>query len=120
MTKAPTKREQLLRVYGILTDLGNVELAEFIAREVALLDKRRNAPKALTATQRENIAFKQEIVRVLNATAEARATAIANEVGISVQKASALLRQLTQAGVVERVEKGKETVFRINEGRFEE
>lgn len=113
MTKRPTKREQLCAIYAILADAGNTELAEFVAGQIAQLDKRKNAPKAMTKAQLENVAIKIQILDILDEVSESpRATELANEVGISVQKCSALLRQLVLDGGVIREVNGKVTTFR--------
>jgi DNA-binding MarR family transcriptional regulator len=116
MTKAPTMREQYMAVYAILADRGEANLADFIAGRINQLDKRAKAPRKPTQEQLENVAYKDEIVNVLaNATEDMRATAVANEIGVSVQKASALLRQLVKDGFVERVEDGKAVTFKVAE-----
>ena len=114
MVKKATKRDKFLEVFDILTDLGKVDEAEFIANEIALIDRKRNAPRALTETQRENIALKQRLFgRIANADEAVRAGDLAKAEDITVQKATALLRQLVLDGLVERVEDGKVTLFRI-------
>jgi predicted transcriptional regulator len=113
MAKGPTKREMLSQVYALLTNLGEVELAEFTAREIALYDKRANAPRTMTTAQRENEVLKGFIVSMLGDTPGLRATAIAKELDVSVQKVSALLRQLVKDGAVIRNEDGKTVTFTV-------
>jgi predicted transcriptional regulator len=114
MVKAPTMREQYTAVYAILADRGDSELADFIAGRIAQLDKRANGKRTLTAVQRENIALKEDMVDVLfEADEPMRATEVANKMDMSVQKASALLRQLVKDTRVERVEDGKTVTFKV-------
>jgi len=114
-----TKRDKYLAIYAILADAGESELADFVARELELLAKRTAAHRAPTPVQRENVLLKQEICRVLDARPTARATEIAVELGVSVQKVTALLRQLVTDGYVCRVSDGKVTTFTINEANYE-
>lgn len=114
MATRVTKRELFGRVYTVLANAGETELAEFIGAELTRLNKRAAAPKTLTKAQRENVAVKQAIVNVLAEAEEPlRATAIAKELGISVQKATALLRQLVEAKAVIREAEGKVVTFRV-------
>ena len=107
-----TKRDRLTAIYAILADRGEAELADFVAGEVALLDKRANAPRKATKTQRENIALKGDIVDTLGA-GEATATQVAKANGVTVQKATALLKQLVDAGLIERAQDGKTVTFKV-------
>ena len=88
------------------------EAIRFCDNEVALIVKRKAAPRKATATQRENAGIKQDIVQFLNTVPCASATVIANDAGISVQKASALLRQLVADEYVRRVP-GKTVMFTV-------
>lgn len=73
------------------------EVSDFAKAEIVKLDN-RNAKRrdTLTPEQKENEAIKAKIVEVVNATA--LASDVAKAVGISTNKASALLRQLVAEG----------------------
>jgi predicted transcriptional regulator len=119
--KRVTKRDNFLALSRLVvnsdvSDDEKVRLSEFISHEVSLLDKKHGAKKTPTKTQLENVAVKAEIVDALAATPEGlKATPLAEVVGISVQKCSALLRQLVAAGDVVRTEKGKDVVFSVKD-----
>ena len=86
---------------------------QFCDNELALIAKRANAPHKATALQRENVIIKQNIAEFLTARPFATATEIAAECGISVQKASALVRQMVAENRVYRVTNGKKTIFTV-------
>lgn len=83
----------------------------FCQHEVELLNKKHNAKSGPTKTQIENAAIKSNIVDAL--TEPMRATAVAESCEISVQKASALLRQLVIDGKVVRHQDKKITTFSL-------
>lgn len=98
---------------SVISTVDNEELKVFAKAELAKLDN-RNAKRrdTLTKEQKENEAIKAEIVEKV--TASAVASAIGKMVGISTQKASALMRQLVSEGkftVAELKVKGKGSVL---------
>ena len=97
-----------------------VDSATFSAEEVkakleAMLtayEKKATAPKKPTKTQQENEPVKQAIVTLLkDAPSPLTASDVAASVGVSVQKASALLSQLVTAGLAQRVPEKRKTYF---------
>ncbi len=100
-----TKREffeAVMAVEGI-----DAELKLFAEQEIAKMDernaKRKGAPSKKSI---ENEPIKKEIVKVLTETPQS-AGEIAEKIGISVQKCSALLRQIEGLKVSEIKVKGK-------------
>lgn len=96
-----TKREFLMAVIAKVED---AELKLFAEQEIEKMDernaKRKNSPSKKSL---ENEPIKAKIVEYLGREDEldfATASEIANEVEISVQKASALCRQLVESGVL--------------------
>ena len=86
-------------------------LLHFIDHEIELLSRKHGSGK-LTASQRENIALKQEIVRVLNSGEKFRSGDVASELGITFQKSTALLNQIVdEAKTVVKFKEGKVTYF---------
>ena len=73
----------------------------FCAHEDALLTKKHSKSGA-TKSQKLNEGVKVDILATLDPTEGKRSTEIAAEVGISVQKCTALLRQMVEAGTVVR------------------
>jgi hypothetical protein len=110
-----TKRENLEAVFAILADADEVELADFIAGEIALVVKRASAPRKPTKEQLANVGLKADIVEFLAVNGAQKATAVANALDITVQKATALLTQLRKTDEVVRDEDGKEVTFRVAE-----
>jgi predicted transcriptional regulator len=116
-----TKRENfeaLLTILDSETARGEdvSELVNFVVGEITLIDKRKNAPRKPTQAQRENVRIKQDIFDALtDAEAPLRASAIATEVEQSVQKVTALLRQLVADKLVERIENKKVVTFGVKE-----
>ena len=123
MEKRITKRDNFEALRTIVEDTltstdaedNDLELRErllgFIDHEVELLS-RKHGSGTLTASQRENIALKQEIVRVLNSGEKFRSGEVASELGITIQKSTALLNQLvSETESVVKVKEGKVTYF---------
>lgn len=111
-----TKKEK----YGMLLKIEEVAknpmLVEFINKEVELLNK-KNSKNGQTKTQKDNVGIKDIIVEVLKA--ETGALTISeiqdkNETlaGYTNQKMSALLAQLVNEKIIERVKEKKVTMFR--------
>jgi DNA-binding transcriptional ArsR family regulator len=103
-----TKRDMFVEIANALEANGApIEMVEFVDHEIALIDKRKSAPRKPSKNQVENENLKAQIVDELPAEG-ATATEIANGLEVSVQRTSQLLRQLVDAGLVTRVEgKGK-------------
>lgn len=76
--------------------------------------RKASAKKGMTKAQKENVGIKAEILDVLaSADAGMTATAIGNALGVSCQKASALLAQMVDDGDVVRTKEGKANVFTL-------
>lgn len=113
-----TKREMFERIATV--NAADEEIVAFCNREIELLEKRKSGKKGLTKTQKENEGVKELI---LTALAESGEKMTVSEVigceglgGFSNQKISALLRQLIEAGKVEKTMEGKKAYFSIKEG----
>lgn len=98
-----TKIEMFTEIKALLTDADQIA---FIENEIELV-KRKNSKKTLTATQKANIEFKNEILATLSDNTPMTITEIqsANEVlaDLSNQRVSALLTQLVNSNEVARV-----------------
>lgn len=92
---------------AVIAETQNVELAEYAVAELQKMDA-RNAKRSETPSKRAiaNAPLIEAIKAVLTEEIKT-ASEIANEVGISVQKASALLRQIDGLNVTEVKVKGK-------------
>ena len=106
-----TKRDMYVEIAEVLEGIeGTEDLVAFVDHQVELIDKRKSAPRKPTSAQLANEALKAEMVDTIEAHPEGlTATEVGNAHGVTVQKASQLLRQLVADGYVARVEgKGKE------------
>ena len=95
------------------------EVADKLCALKASLAKRSSGERKPTKTQKENVGVKANINDFLQANfgEQFTATEIANEVGITTQKASALLKQMVEIDHwVEKVIEGRKTYFRAVEG----
>ena len=119
-----TKREFLNEVIAVIdgtSEVNVLELKEFAKAEIVKLDE-RNASRSSkpTKAQIENEPIKETILEVLSTGERMVASAIAERVEISTQKASALCRQLVESQKlkVEEVKipkKGKQKAYSILE-----
>lgn len=103
-----TKREMFTKMVEVFEAMGEAELAEFASKELELVEKRATAPRKLTKDQLANVERKADIVEMLRVTPGMTATEVGDELGVTVQRASALLKQLRDEGLVTKTEaKGK-------------
>lgn len=124
-----TKREFLNEVIAVIDGTSEVdvlELKDFAKAEIVKLDE-RNASRSSkpTKAQIENEPIKEKILEVLSTGEKMVASAIAERLEISTQKASALCRQLVESKQlkVEDVKipkKGKQKAYMINAAANEE
>ena len=118
-----TKREFLNEVIAVIdgtSEVNVLELKEFAKAEIVKLDERNaNRSSKPTKTQIENESIKEKILEVLSTGEKMVASAIAERLEISTQKASALCRQLVESKKlkVEDVKipkKGKQKAYMVN------
>lgn len=124
-----TKREFLNEVIAVIDGTSEVdvlELKEFAKAEIVKLDE-RNASRSSkpTKAQIENEPIKEKILEILSTGERMVASAIAERLEISTQKASALCRQLVESKKlkVEDVKipkKGKQKAYMVNAAVNEE
>lgn len=102
-----TKREYFAELRTRVAD--NADLVAFIDHEVELLNRKNSAPKGPTKKQIANEAIKARIVDGIGAdpmTATDITKAVFGDEGVSVQKVSALLKQLVEDNaLIKTVEK---------------
>ena len=108
MTMTTIKNEKLTYVTALTYAIENGNLPAEIAEKLIALrtqqEKRNTGEKKPTKTQQENEPVKQAIVTLLkDSPSPLTASDVAASVGVSVQKASALLSQLVTAGLAQRV-----------------
>ena len=118
MNTKMTNRKALTYAIDHLTD-APAEVIAKLTKMVEQLDKKNASPKKLTAQQVKNEELKEVIVDFLADNADTGFTvsdllkAIAELEGDSNQHVSALMRQLIEAGKVEKYSEKRRTYFRI-------
>ena len=124
-----TKREffnEIIAVIDGTSEVNVLELKEFAKAEIVKLDERNaNRSSKPTKTQIENEPIKEKILEVLSTGERMVASAIAERLEISTQKASALCRQLVESKKlkVEDVKipkKGKQKAYMVHTAANEE
>ena len=100
------------RINGIAFEGLTVEDFEFLKERALKSVRKATARKGLTKAQKENEGIKATIAETLAGAEKAlTATEVGNALGISCQKASALLKQMVDAGEIAKAKDGKATVF---------
>lgn len=102
-----TKREMYTKIATVCAN--DVEIVDFCNHEIELLNKKNSAAKKPSKTQIANEGIKDQILDVLKGSdAPMTATQIADSLGLSVNKVSALLTQLKEDNsVIRSVDKRK-------------
>lgn len=122
MAKKPTKKENFGRIIEVLKANGRDDLVEVMQHEINLIEKKATSGK-MTKTQTENEVIKNfmvtEMARVGKPISITRlmteSPELAEKVGNSNQKLSALMTQLKNAGVVVRTQDKKTALFSLAE-----
>lgn len=96
---------------GVVTD----EVREKLEALKAQLAKRNKGERKPTKTQRENEGVKAQIADLLT-TEGKQCKDIAEALGISGQKCSALLKQMVEGGLAEKYSEKRVTYFKAVEG----
>jgi predicted HTH transcriptional regulator len=100
------------RINGIAFENLTAEDFEFLKERALKSVRKPSEHKGLTKAQKENEGFKNKILEILTEKGAMTATQVGAEFGWSgSQKASALLKQMVDAGTVTKAKEGKATVF---------
>ena len=103
----------------VIADTTNETIADFARSEIEKMDRKNELAKSRKSKKSaENEPIKEKIYSVLNSEEVTTASAVAEKVEISTQKASALLRQMVEDGriTVEDVKvkgKGKQKGYKV-------
>ena len=118
--KKMTKAQKFEVLKSIPAVASNEMLVEFIDHEIELLTRKNTTEKKPTAKQTANDGIKTAIVEVLTADparlftiTELTKTVPNLPEDMTPQRMSALVRQLKDAGTVERIEEKRVAYFRI-------
>ncbi len=116
-TKKPTKRDNFNTLLELAEVKSNPKLVEFINHEIELLDKKNSSEKKPTAQQTANEGIKQAILDKMEEGKMYTITEIIKTVpecaDLTNQRVSALMRQLIEAKLVERVEDKRKAYFTL-------
>lgn len=116
MSDKHTKRE-LFETLIVFASAAEAEswVIEGLEHEVELLDRKRSTKSVDAKKKVEQDAIKDSILSVLASGESMRATAIADSLadGTTVQRVSALLRQMVKDGIVTRTEDKKVATFSL-------
>jgi predicted transcriptional regulator len=116
MANKITKRDVINMMLAEAIVKANPTYVAYLENELALLDKKATNKKA-TKVQEANVGLKQVILDVLACGKAMTVTEImgANDElkGLSNQKVSALVKQLTDAGLVNKATDKKKSVFTL-------
>ena len=115
--KKITKREKFEMLKALSEVKSNPMLTEFIDHELELLTKKNASEKKPTAQQVANEGLKQTIIEVLTDNGGLMTVTDVQKSceelsALSNQRVSALLRQLKDDGMVERVEDKRKAFFK--------
>lgn len=109
-----TKKENFVAINALLNEIGHDEFNEFIAKEIASLEKRASYKSSKpTKNQMENEAIKAEIANVLSTEGQtvteilAQLDSSAYSKPLTNQRVSALLRQMVPSVADKKIVKGK-------------
>ena len=110
-----TKMTYVNAIDSALNGVINDEVREKLEALKIQLAKRNSGSRGLTKTQRENEGVKDSILGILTAEGK-QCKDIADALGISGQKCSALLKQLVDEGKAEKYAEKRVTYFKAVEG----
>jgi hypothetical protein len=121
MTKAKvTKRDIFSATIGILQEVAERDgmdvsiLIEGLEREIELLNKKRAGGSVDNAKAIEQEQYMTLIAATMEGREEMRAGEISKATDMSVQRVSAMLRKMVDAGRVVRDQRGKEVFFTLS------
>ena len=121
---ATEKKMTKAQKFAIIAELPEVKsnpmLTEFIAHEIELLTKKNTSEKKPTAKQTANASVKDNIVALMESDVDRlfTITELCKEVAnlpedMTPQRMSAIVRQLKEDGIVERIEEKRKAFFRL-------
>lgn len=108
-----TKTTITEQINSIAYDSITEEQFNFLKERALKSVRKASGERKPTKVQKENAGVKAQLAEVLGEGMTA--TDAGKAVGISVQKASALLKQMVDAGQVVREQNGKQTIFKVAE-----
>lgn len=121
-TKKMTKRDYfniLKKSYPVTAENYNDVIA-FIDHEIELLERKNSAEKKPTAAQKANTELKEVIVKSMTRDRNYTITEMIKEFPalseLTNQKVSAMVRQLVEANLIEKIEDKRKSYFKLVQG----
>ena len=117
MSKKPTIKSRYEEIREILEELGKDELVDFVDGRIAQLVKNSAIERKPTARQVENEVYKDDILAFMANGNKFTANDILENVpsiiasGMSINRVSALLTQLTTANIINRVTENRKNYY---------
>ena len=111
-----TKMTYAIAIDNAINGTLNEETIEKLQALKVQLAKRNKGERKPTKTQRENEGLKEDMWAYISEDGAKRASEVAVYVGVSGQKASALLNALVKEGRLDKYAEKRVTYFRVAEG----
>ena len=119
-TKKITKRDRFTTLLTFAEVKADPDMVKFIEHEIELLTKKNTTEKKPTAKQSANAVIKGNIVALMESDPDRlfTITELCKEVAdlpedMTPQRMSAIVRQMKDDGVVERIEEKRKAFFRL-------
>lgn len=119
--KKRTKKELFNMLKAIEAVSANQELIDFINHELELLSRKSSGERKPSKNAKVNIEIKEEILKLLSKEPNRLFTAteiwksLRNWQEFTIQRISAVLKQLKEDNRIERMEEKKKPIFKIKE-----
>lgn len=117
MEKAMTIREGFEKALALYEQMGDAEMVAFFEKRLEQVAKKNNAERKPTAKQTENEGVKAAIGEWMESDASYTAADVVKNCpaceGMSVQKVSALLRQMKDSGVLSVTEEKRKHFYSL-------
>ena len=117
MEKKITKKEMFAKLREKVKD--NAEMVKFIDHELELLNRKNSSDRKLSGNALANVGLKEEIIKIFSNEPKRLFTATEIQKSMSddytIQRVSALLKQLRESGQIEKVEEKRRSFFKLAE-----
>lgn len=117
--KKMTKKDYFNMLKAIDGVSKNAELVKFIDHELELLNRKNSSDRKLSGNALVNVGLKEEIIKIFSNEPKRLFTATeiqkAMKDDYTIQRVSALLKQLRESGQIEKVEEKRRSFFKLAE-----
>ena len=117
--KKMTKKDYFNMLKAIDSVSKNAELVKFIDHELELLNRKNSSERKLSGNALVNVGLKEEIIKIFSNEPKRLFTATEIQKSMAddytIQRVSALLKQLRESGQIEKVEEKRKSFFKLAE-----